>query len=331
MSKQELLGIWVMEAFRRGGVDTDRLARDHPSEFATMLADPAKLVPRDLNTLLDASAQLAGDPHLGLHMVQYVDATMMGTFGYLLSMAPTVERLFYFAETYYPTLYRGATVHFTMQDPRCTLEFRMAGDRGSSQRHINEWTLGFFAVMLIEKIGGGWLPARTEFTNPAPPESGELHFVFGPDISFNAPRTAIHFDAEILPRTLNSADKGLLATLTDQAEMLLRGLPQNIPLADSVRLQVLEKLERREAHASIIAQSLAMSRSTFKRRLAAEGLSFRQLREEVICGVASRALIDTEVEIGTIAAKLGYSELSAFDRAFKRMTGLSPTECRHRG
>ena len=68
-----------------------------------------------------------------------------------------------------------------------------------------------------------------------------------------------------------------------------------------------------------------MSSSGLKRRLAARGLTFRALRNEVIRKVAAEALVETDAEVNAIAKKLGYSQLSAFDRAFKRMTGMSPT------
>jgi len=92
-----------------------------------------------------------------------------------------------------------------------------------------------------------------------------------------------------------------------------------------VRLQILELLESDGTNSSDIARRMAMSRSTLKRSLAVRGLTFRGLRDEIIKDVACKALLETEAEVGTVASKLGYSELSAFDRAFKRITGMSPT------
>lgn len=62
-----------------------------------------------------------------------------------------------------------------------------------------------------------------------------------------------------------------------------------------------------------------------KRRLREEGCSFRQLRDEIVGQLSQEALKQTDAQVSEIALKLGYSELSSFDRAFGRLTGMSPT------
>jgi len=171
----------------------------------------------------------------------------------------------------------------------------------------------------------GWHPIRTDFRNEAPADQTELRRIFGDEINFNAHRTAFEFASEALDRSLNLADSKLLEILTDQAEELLKMITIPDSFLTAVRLQILEDLEKKKATIQEIAPLMAVSRSTFKRRLAVRGLSFRGLRNDVIRNVATKALMETDAEIGTIALKLGYSELSAFDRAFKRITGMSPT------
>jgi len=325
MAPEELLGIWLLEAFKRGGVDTQRLARDQPDEVRDMLRDPASLPPRSLNILLNASARLCSDESLGLHMVELVDMTMLGTYGYLMANAPTVERFLHFAVKYYPTLYRGAGLEVRVNGATSTLEFNVAGVARVPRRHQHEWTLGFFADFIGKRIGNDWLPLRTSFANEPPDDPGELERVFGADITFNASRTAIEFETEILDLTINTSDWHFLKLLTDQAEALLQGIDRPESIEASVRLQILEQLWRGRATSRYIARRMGMSRSTLKRRLAAHGLTFRELRRETIRQMATRALTETDVEVSEVALKLGYSELSAFDRAFKRITGMSPT------
>ena len=74
-----------------------------------------------------------------------------------------------------------------------------------------------------------------------------------------------------------------------------------------------------------IAHRLAMSRTTLNRRLAAEGTSFRKLRDTVILQVAKKALLETDIAVNQLADKLGFSEISAFDRSFRRISGMTPT------
>ena len=82
MATQDYPGIWAMEAFRRGGVDTDRLARQHPTEVAGALADPGGLDYRAVDILLNSCAEMTGNQSFGLHMIDYCDLAMYGTHGF---------------------------------------------------------------------------------------------------------------------------------------------------------------------------------------------------------------------------------------------------------
>ena len=328
MATQDYPGIWAMEAFRRGGVDTDRLARQHPTEVAGALADPGGLDYRAVDILLNSCAEMTGNQSFGLHMIDYCDLAMYGTYGYLMGHAPTVRRLLEIVERYYPAFYRGPGI--TIQDNGLTrtLIYNVGGDTSESRRHANEWTIGFFADLFARRIGKDQHPLRAEFTNSAPDDLGALHKILGKNIKFNAPRTAFEFETLILDRTSAESDPQLMSILTDQAETLLQEALQPKSFLADVKLKILEEMEHGSASVEDVANTLALSRTTFKRRLTEQGTTFRKLRDEIILEVAGRALLRTQAEVGEVAQKLGYSELSAFDRSFRRITGMSPTKYR---
>ena len=328
MEKQDLPGIWLLEAFRRGGVDVDRLAREIPVEFSSMLKAPGDIMPCDVNTILDTCARLSGDGDFGLHMVGFVDPVMLGTYGYLLTNAPTIDRFLQIAAQFYPTFYRGSVLILRSDGAFGSLEYRVHRGAAAPGRHDNEWTLGFFVDFIATKLGGGWVPLRAEFTHREPADTTELRRVFGSDIRFEAPRTAFTFETTILDHRINTTDAGLLRVLTEQAEILLQNIGQSDAFEATVRLQILETLEQGSASLDNVARSLALSRSTLKRRLAACGRTFRELRDGIVGEVSTRALVETETDVSEIAAKVGYAELSSFDRAFKRITGRSPSAYR---
>jgi AraC-like DNA-binding protein len=86
----------------------------------------------------------------------------------------------------------------------------------------------------------------------------------------------------------------------------------------------MEGLEHEQAKAAVVARKLNMSLSSFKRRLLESGLDFRALRDGIVKDLSQRALAETRLPLGDIALKMGYSELSAFARAFRRLTGVPP-------
>src|SRR5690606_21404504 len=73
-----------------------------------------------------------------------------------------------------------------------------------------------------------------------------------------------------------------------------------------------------------VAAAMFISKRTLARRLQSEGVSFRQIREEVIIDLAKSYLSDTELPIDRIATLLDYHDSSSFRRAFKRATGTAP-------
>lgn len=78
------------------------------------------------------------------------------------------------------------------------------------------------------------------------------------------------------------------------------------------------------------AQLTNVSERTLKRRLSAEGTSFRTLSADGRRAVAEALLADETLRIGEIAERLGFSDLSSFSQAFKRWTGLAPSAYRKR-
>jgi AraC-like DNA-binding protein len=74
-----------------------------------------------------------------------------------------------------------------------------------------------------------------------------------------------------------------------------------------------------------MADLLAMNRPTFDHRLKSRGTSYRALANEIRFEVACRLLKDTEMSLSQIAAALGYSDASAFSRAFRGWSGQAPS------
>ena len=328
MAKEHQPGIWLLEAFHRGGIDTDVLAARCPTAVPRLLAAPAELTLDDLNELLVCCADISNDESFGLRLIDLVETSMLGTYGYLLANAPTVRRFLEIGERYYPTLYRGAALEFQAYEATATLVFRPRGPSRFSMRHDNEWTLGFFVDHIRKRLPFPWYPQRVTFANEPPRDTAELERILGPNLEFEQQRTAFEFATSLLDQAISPANSLLLQILTDQAETLLLEIDHPTSLDAIVRLHILEGLEDGTANLENVARRLALSRSTLKRRLAARGTSFRRLRDDVVHRVAARALTDTAASIGSIASKLGYSELSAFDRAFRRLSGRTPTGMR---
>ncbi|MFI1969393.1 AraC family transcriptional regulator [Streptomyces cinnamoneus] len=186
---------------------------------------------------------------------------------------------------------------------------------------------------------GHRIPLRwARFDCPAPPYAGEYGAMFGCPVTFGAGRgfgAAAGFDARwlaappvrdeaALAELLRSAPAGLLSRReygTTVAEQVRRDLARALRAGRPARLPGVAQLAAR----------LAVSPATLRRRLAAEGTSYRRLRDQVRREAAVSSLAEGREPIAELAERLGFSEDTAFHRAFRRWTGTTPGAYRLHG
>ena len=109
--------------------------------------------------------------------------------------------------------------------------------------------------------------------------------------------------------------------------MLLIGedLATNDTVRSDVETRMLADLHEGSLSMDRIARDLGMSRQTLYRRLKDEGVTFAQVHDDLRRRMAMDYLSTRKVSVGETAYLLGFSEASAFVRAFRRWTGSSPT------
>jgi AraC-like DNA-binding protein len=150
---------------------------------------------------------------------------------------------------------------------------------------------------------------------------------FGAPVRFGAPHTELVFDRATLDLALTSADPNLLAILLPTAEEKRARKATDAPMTDRVRRQLRSALSNADTQLDVLAKRLGMTGRSLQRRLKDEGTSFQALRESTRRDLADQYL-GKGLSFSEIAFLLGFSEPSAFFRAFKRWTGLTPFERR---
>jgi AraC-like DNA-binding protein len=169
-----------------------------------------------------------------------------------------------------------------------------------------------------------WIPIEVRFPHSAPENTSEHYRLFGCSVKFGRDRGELLFSRDLLEMPFLSADVNLQAILEAQVVAMLQKLPKSDAVTDAVRRYLAGELCNGEPTLEQIAPRLHMSARTLHRRLEDEGTSFRQILTEVRRELATRHLSERRLAIGEIAFLLGFSEPSAFHRAFKRWTGYAP-------
>jgi AraC-like DNA-binding protein len=171
---------------------------------------------------------------------------------------------------------------------------------------------------------------EARFQHPPLPREAleELEASLTCPIRFNASDTRLVLSERVTERPLLAQNRDLFAYLDRHALALQERLARAPSLAGRLRELLVERLRDGEPDQPSIARALGLSERTLQRRLQEESSSFAGLVDEVRSDLARGYLSDSKLAIFEIAFLLGYSEPSAFNRAFRRWTGQSPSEFR---
>lgn len=174
-------------------------------------------------------------------------------------------------------------------------------------------------------------PLEVRFSHPAPPDPSEHAAFFGCPVRFGARDIAMAFRPEDFALPLPKADAQLGAYLRTLANEALAKREDVAPSANQrIREIVAEELQKGVPSLEEIARKMATSERTLRRRLEESGTSFRALLDETRAELARSYVRNRTLPLSEVAFLLGFSEPSAFHRAFKRWTDMTPSAFRHR-
>jgi AraC-like DNA-binding protein len=174
-------------------------------------------------------------------------------------------------------------------------------------------------------------PLEVWFHHPAPSDPRPFDRYFGRKVRFDAPIAQLVFSRSQLGSALPRADPRLGQLLSKVADDSLTRLGG----ADGVRSDLARWLEDRLRYGvptlGQAARALRLSERTLRRRLEDEGTTFRDLLDATRAEMARAYVVDRRLPMSEVAFLLGFSEPSAFHRAFKRWTNKTPAAFRRMG
>lgn len=174
-------------------------------------------------------------------------------------------------------------------------------------------------------------PSLITFIHPAPIDAEEMaayETFFGCPVQFDDAYTRVRFPLAYLAIPMPHSDPGLRALLDRQAQALLLALPNSDAFDRALQQVMVRLLPENTATLQRAADALHVSVRTLQRRLDARELSWQHMLDRTREQLARQYLADRALTLGDIALLLGFSEQSAFNRAFKRWTGQTPARVR---
>ncbi len=173
-------------------------------------------------------------------------------------------------------------------------------------------------------------PVAVNFMHAEPPCAEKYFELFKTAVRFSADRDSMTYSFADVDRYLMGANPQL-ARLNDQVMIEYLGKLKKDDIIDRVTAAIIDMLPSGGIADEKVAETLNMSVRSLQRRLKEVGSTFRTLLEAVRKDLASTYVRDPGIELVEIAFLLGFSDQSAFSRAFKRWAGKSPSEARKSG
>lgn len=289
------------------------------------LDEPERRIPAEREEALwEEMARLSKNPFFGLHAQQYLPAGHGDVLDYAVRSSPTLADAFSVLVRYNCLLHDTAEFELHVDAESARLVQRFRGDPVGTTRQVADYSLGALVTVCRQLVGDDWRPLEIRFRHARPEGAEEYQRFFGRMPIFDCDANEIVLKRALLGRPLASADTHLHRVMRRHAEALLAERPRPEGITDEVRAALAPRLRAGDPGIRRIAALLGMNTRTLQRRLEREGTSYQGLLEEMRYARAVSLLGERRIPVSRIAPEVGFSEPSAFHRAFKRWTGLTP-------
>lgn len=300
---------------------------------------PAELLHRDARVLgrypaedycrlLIRAAERLQDPLLGLHLGQALQPTHLGALGYVLAACENLGAAMMRIQRYHRLVHDLNPVEHGVVDDQ--LELRWGIARGKPGALFDEAGITSIVQFGRSLCGQSLSLTAVDFVNPPPADDTAYTRYFGCPVRFGQPLTRLVIPLASLAAPLRQPDPTLLRLMEEQVDAAMSQLPDAGDLPDMVQRVIGHLAPHGIPELEQVARELRLSPRVFYRRLAEQGLSFRDLREAALRRLAELHLNDPRLTLADVGMLVGYSEQSAFCRAFKRWAGITPQQWRLR-
>lgn len=279
--------------------------------------------------VLEEAARQSGCDNFGLYYGQQFRPQELGLLGYIGLCSATLEQaLINFARAF-PLHQRNSLIRLVDEGECYRFDYQVRHGAILVRRQDAELTLGMALNLIRHVLGSQWAPRAVHFEHPRPEQWHEHCKVFDAPVYFEQPCNSLLIPKRDLGRAMPESNPTLLLVMQDSLRQLsLAGGREAPSIVDDTRARVRQQLLAGEPSLEDVAEQMGLASWSLQRRLREQGLTFSQLVDRVRCEMATHYLRQQQLPISELAPLLGYSETSAFSRAFRRWFGVSPRQWR---
>ncbi|MBN9671308.1 AraC family transcriptional regulator [Roseibium aggregatum] len=278
--------------------------------------------------IYERGAAVLGQPNIGWKSGPLLDLRNLGELGDALLAASTVGSALRTFERFIKFVQSETDLQLSVEDGVATVTYRIVNPDIWPRRQDAEFTLSVLTQLIRRGAGDDWNPDLICFEHSPARSMASWAETAGAFCLFECETNSLSFPATVLhaPMPKDDTDRYRRALESLSRDLMLKA--RGASLMDRTRTAIFAGLGTGTSDQESIARRLGLSRRSLHRHLGEEGIRFSTLLDECRFRVARHALIDTPHSLAQIACELDYSDQSAFERAFKRRTGLTPKQYR---
>ena len=309
------------------GLDAPAMFERHGIDPALLSNPDARIPARSWDSLAREAAEHIPDPAFGLLAARCWHPSNLGALGYAWLTSSTLRTGLGRLVRYWRLLGEASSTRLEESSAGVAIVLARQAPDAVSSAVLVDFVMSLLVDMCRMNAGSSLRPVSVRLRRVRPKGSEVYRRHFGCVVHFAADRDSFTLARKDVDRTLPTSNRQLAATL-DQilVERLAHLDKRNVVARCQARL--LDQLSSGEVSENVMAEQLHMSRRTLQRKLADADLTFQKLVDDTRRDLAMRHLDDPRHSITDVTFLLGFSQQSAFTRAFKRWTGKSPTEYR---
>ena len=321
------LGQIVARVLEMYGLDGPAMFKRHGIDPALLSNPNARIPSRTWDSLARDSASHIPDPAFGLLAARCWHPSNLGALGYAWLSSSTLRTGLGRVVRYWRLLGEASSTRLEESSAGLTIVLaRQAPDPVSSAVTV-DFVMALLVDMCRMNAGSSLRPVSVRLRRTRPKDSEGYRRHFGCVVHFAADEDSFMLSRRDVDRPLPTSNRQLAATLDRILAEHLAHLDKNDVVA-RCQARLLEQLCSGEVSEDLMAEQLHMSRRTLQRKLAEVDLTYQKLVDDTRRDLAMRHLEDPRHSITDVTFLLGFSQQSAFTRAFKRWTGMSPSEYR---
>ena len=171
-------------------------------------------------------------------------------------------------------------------------------------------------------------PSLIEFPDSQPADAKRHEELLGCTVHFDCEALAMKLPISLLKLPINSRDAHLCEILDRKADAMVRSLSASDEFLNTFQRAMMTGLEEGELSMAWLAKKLNMPLRSLYRSLHQRDQTYKGLLDKLRQELANQYLADPALSLSEISLMLGYSEQSAFSRAFRNWTGKTPLQVR---